>query len=100
MQTSLQSQDQKQEAYKHLLKIHMGKVWAEGQCSLVSGRFPICYVPTLLVQVLGLPQPWEISKTYRGRAVVIVPFGLGSSSLQHQSLPWRGKEVGGLLQER
>lgn len=50
-----------------------------------------------MTQVLGLPQPWEMSETLEmSRA----PLYLGSSSLQPQSLPWRGKEVGVLLQER
>lgn len=67
-----------------------------GKGSLVSGRIPTCYISTLLIKVLGLPQPWEVSNL----PGVTGPFVSWFIFTQPQSLPWRGKEVGVLLQER
>lgn len=51
--------------------IHKGKVWKGREYkSLVSDGIPLCRVPQL-IQVPGLPQPWETSKTLPG---VIGPF--------------------------
>lgn len=51
--------------------------------------------PTLPIRVLDLPQPWEMSKTCQDHRLFV-----SRLIFTRPSLPWREKEVGGLLQER